>query len=68
MKIKTRYERIQKNLTKSYDQLKLLQAECTHENKTMKYRGDTGNWDRSDDCYWIEHNCPDCGKHWTTPQ
>jgi hypothetical protein len=41
---------------------------CPHPDASKKYCGSTGNWDRSDDCYWIEWKCPDCGKKWMTDQ
>ncbi len=46
----------------------MLQAACPHAAPTYKYRGDTGNWDKSDDKYWIDWACTDCGKQWQTPQ
>ena len=41
---------------------------CPHPDASKKYRGSTGNWDRNDNCYWIEWKCPDCGKKWMTDQ
>lgn len=45
-----------------------LQNLCPHPDVSKTYRGDSGNWDRSDDCYWIEFNCPDCNKYWVEDQ
>lgn len=45
-----------------------LQLLCSHPNATKKYCGDTGNWDRAADSYWIEYRCPDCGKKWNVDQ
>jgi hypothetical protein len=45
-----------------------LQAECAHPNASKQYGASTGNYDPSADSYWIDWDCPDCGKHWTTPQ
>jgi len=45
-----------------------LQEICQHPNVLKKHRGDTGNWDRGSDKYWIEFECPDCGKFWTEDQ
>lgn len=38
-----------------------LRNECPHDNYTVQYKGDTGNWCQSDDSYWVVINCPDCG-------
>ena len=46
----------------------VLQLECTHVNDVQKYRGNTGNYDPTADCYWIVHTCSDCGKRWITDQ
>ena len=45
-----------------------LQSKCTHPDVLIKHRGDTGNYDRTADCYWIEYKCPDCGKQWSVDQ
>lgn len=45
-----------------------LQFICTHINASKKYCGDTGNWDRNADSYWIEYKCSDCNKRWREDQ
>jgi len=46
-----------------------LQQQCDHSGEvTYKYAGSSGNWSKSDDEYWMEWHCMDCGKHWTTSQ
>jgi hypothetical protein len=45
-----------------------LQQICQHPNVEKKYRGDTGNYDRTADSYWIDFKCPDCGKKWWESQ
>lgn len=50
------------------EELGELQLLCTHPDVTKQYRGDTGNYDPSQDSYWINWHCPDCDKRWTTPQ
>lgn len=52
-------------IRKLSEELTILQSECHHLNVVKKYRSDTGNYSKSDDSYWAEFNCPDCGKHWT---
>lgn len=55
-------------ITKLGNQLTELQSLCLHTDVTKKYGGDTGNYDPSQDSYWIDWHCPDCGKRWTTDQ
>lgn len=50
------------------EELYELQMLCTHPDLTKKYGGNTGNYDPSQDSYWIDWHCPDCGKRWTTDQ
>lgn len=45
-----------------------LQEICQHPSATKVNKGDTGNWDRSQDSYWRECKCPDCGKQWNEDQ
>jgi len=45
-----------------------MQARCRHPHATYDNRGDTGNWSRSDDRYWTEFCCYDCGRRWTEDQ
>lgn len=42
-----------------------LQLVCLHIGATQAPRSDTGNWCKSDDRYWYECSCPDCGLWWT---
>lgn len=59
---------IESSLAELNAELEGLQKLCTHPCVTKKYRSNTGNYDPSADCYWIEWSCPDCGKYWTTEQ
>ena len=59
---------ITKNQLKWDTEEKILQNLCPHPNASKKHCGDTGNWDRSEDSYWIEYKCPDCKKFWTVDQ
>ena len=47
------------------DKMAVIQAKCTHSNVRREYKGDTGNYDRSDDGYWCDIFCPKCLKSWT---
>lgn len=53
---------------KLFKELLVLQDTCPHQDLTYKYEGSSGNWDRSDDIYWIDWKCQDCGKAWSTSQ
>lgn len=66
--IKRMRERIEHKIDKLNKELENLQNVCTHRDLTYKLRGDSGNWDRADDAYWIEWHCHDCDKRWTTSQ
>lgn len=66
--IKRKWESIDRREQKLADELKALQSLCQHPNATKKYDGSTGNYDRTADCYWIDHRCPDCDKRWRTDQ
>lgn len=44
------------------------QGLCSHRNLKRTPRSDTGNWCKSDDCYWYEFHCQDCDKFWTEEQ
>lgn len=41
-----------------------LRKECPHMIGEYIYKGDSGNWSSSDDSYWKELTCSDCGKRW----
>ena len=66
--IQRKYTTIMNKKAKLSIQLSELQELCTHPDITKQYRGDTGNYDPSQDSYWINWHCPDCDKRWTTPQ
>ena len=66
--IRKRLASLTQQAAKIYEKIKLLQAECPHITLTMRYCGDTGNYDPSADSYWIDWACPDCGQHWSTSQ
>jgi hypothetical protein len=49
-------------LNAAYEDLK---ERCKHPFVRVTPRGDTGNYDPSQNRYWSEHYCPDCDKRWT---
>lgn len=66
--VKQRFDYIDARLDHWAEILVRLQGECTHPNVKKKYRGSSGNYDPSADSYWIEFDCPDCGKRWQEDQ
>lgn len=66
--IRRRRETINRRISVLRDALNALQVECAHPAVIKKYDANTGNYDPGADSYWIEWNCPDCGKHWSTDQ
>ncbi len=63
--IKKKYDQIQKKLKGVQSELDWLRETCKHPSANAKHKGDRGNYDPSMDRYWIEYDCPDCGKFWT---
>jgi len=41
--------------------------ECPHPAASKKYNGDGGSY-YDPPSYWLDWECPDCGKRWTTDQ
>ena len=58
------YLLIQESLDIWNDRLRALRLMCPHTDATKKYNSNTGNYDPSADCYWIEWYCPDCNDRW----
>lgn len=46
-------------------EMKIIQDRCKHSETIKKYGGSTGNYDKSEDCFWVEYTCVDCDKKWT---
>lgn len=66
--IKAKTKAIQDDIQKLFQELLKISAECPHLDLTYKYNGVSGNWDKSNDQYWIDWKCHDCSKSWTTSQ
>jgi hypothetical protein len=61
--------RLEASISKASQALSELQKECNHSGDlTYKFNGSSGNYDRSQDSYWIEWKCNDCGERWNTTQ
>ena len=67
-RIRTRHSALKRIMTRTTDKLKALQEECTHPMAEKINRADTGNYDPSQDSYWRDCTCPDCGKFWKEDQ
>lgn len=63
--IKSKIDKLHLKIDKYHKEIMKLQQECQHTYVTKKYRCNTGNYDPSQDSYWVEFSCPDCYKHWT---
>lgn len=61
-------ELLNEEIAAAREKIKIIQSHCKHINKTSESKANTGNYDRSEDSYWIVYDCPDCGKHWSVDQ
>lgn len=66
--IKKKIERINIKINALNEEIKTTQESCPHADLEYKYGGSSGNYDRSQDDYWLDWKCNDCGKRWTTSQ
>ena len=67
--IKNKVTRLNKKLQNIQNQILELQEMCDHSGDLIyEYHGSSGNYDPSNNGYWIEWRCHDCGKFWTTTQ
>jgi len=46
----------------------LQNVSCKHPDVAKKPGSNAGNYDPAADYYWVDCNCPDCGKRWTEDQ
>lgn len=60
--MKTRVSKLKDKIAILNLEIKNIQDSCQHEVVDGKYKGDTGNWSSSDDSYWIDATCLECGK------
>lgn len=67
--IARRRHNLQLRLERIQNELEMLKTICKHtQHLTYKDRGDTGNYDPSDNSYWREWYCHECGAQWITEQ
>ncbi len=60
--------KINRKIALLYEELHKHQVKCKHLKVSKTYKGDTGNYDPSQDCYWIDYKCPTCLKIWREAQ
>lgn len=63
--IKTKILALREDIAGINKQITELQDSCEHKNVKKEHKGDSGNYCRDDDRYWIEYDCPDCMKTWS---
>lgn len=66
--IQRRLSTISKKRNHWQAELDKLQNVCQHPTPDKKHKGNTGNYDPTADCYWIEYRCHDCDKRWIVEQ
>lgn len=66
--IRERYQNALNDQAKISALIADIRNECKHPAATRDPKSDTGNWDRSQDSYWYDCKCPDCGKFWSEDQ
>lgn len=59
-------EEYEKQISELYAKIQAIQNECSHPKAGLKEtrKGDSGNYDPTQDRYWTEYNCGLCKKHW----
>jgi hypothetical protein len=60
--MQTRVEEISREISKLERELYEIRKACPHENFKSEYKANTGNYDPSADCYWLNVKCLDCGE------
>ncbi len=70
MSIMGKVDLLNAEIKKLEDQIRVIQEKCSHPEEAVdkKYRSNTGNYDPSADCYWIDFKCGLCHKFWTKDQ
>ena len=63
-KVKEKYLSLLRKKEKILKDIASLQQSCFHTDRLKEHQSNTGNFDPSDDCYWIKYTCPDCGLVW----
>lgn len=58
--------RLREQIDALQQELSRHQERCKHRwaHRTYKLRGNTGNFDPTQNCYWTEYSCALCLKRW----
>ena len=64
-KIAIEYQALQAQIKEASDRINVLRSKCKHKKAVKTYGSNTGNYDPSNDGYWTEYSCPECGRYWT---
>jgi hypothetical protein len=67
-RIRESREEVQAQIMHYTNELIAIQDRCTHPGAMKENKANTGNYDRSQDTYWKDCVCPDCGKRWMEDQ
>lgn len=65
--VKQRADEIRLIIAEATAELERIQKECTHPKEGLDEtaRSNTGNYDPSADCYWVDFHCTLCDKRWS---
>jgi hypothetical protein len=66
--IQRKRAQIERRLTTAQNDLAILRTQCPHADVSRIPNSNTGNWSPSDDRYWNDCVCLDCGKRWAEDQ
>lgn len=63
----SRIDEIHREIAALDKELADIQSSCSHPDPCVEYKygSNTGNWDKGDDCYWIDFKCSLCDLNWT---
>lgn len=56
-------EKINKQISRLTEKRNKLRDACEHLNHKAERGANTGHWDKSDDCWWVDVTCHDCGSY-----
>ena len=65
VKIRDKIKELRSQISVLNNELSTVQGSCTHGVAYYEYGANTGNYDPSEDCYWVDCYCVSCGKKQT---
>ena len=67
--IREKREALELIIENAYNALKALRDQCNHSGElSYQYQSSSDGWSKSDDAYWMDWHCHECGNRWTTSQ